>query len=71
MRMIKSISALAFLLLAISATDAADWPQWMGPNRDGVWTEDGIVREVPSTGLKVKWRVPVGLGYSGQLQQAG
>lgn len=45
--------------------NAADWPQWMGPNRDAVWTETGIVETFPATGLKVLWRAEVGGGYSG------
>ena len=44
---------------------ADDWPQWMGPRRDGVWRETGIVREIPASGLPVKWRAEVKGGYSG------
>lgn len=44
---------------------AADWPQWMGPNRDAVWTETGIVKELPKDGPKVLWRTPIHAGYSG------
>ena len=33
--------ATAFLL-AIGATRAADWPQWLGTERDGVWREAGL-----------------------------
>ena len=43
----------------------ADWPQWMGPARDGIWREAGVVEEIPAAGLPVKWRVPVKGGYSG------
>jgi outer membrane protein assembly factor BamB len=43
---------------------AADWPQWRGPSRDGVWTETGILKSFPSGGLKPKWKAPVGFGYS-------
>lgn len=42
-----------------------DWPQWMGPRRDAVWRETGIVTTLPEQGLPVKWRVPVKGGYSG------
>ncbi len=42
----------------------ADWPQWRGPNRDGVYRESGIRPSLPSTGLAPKWKVPVGLGIS-------
>ncbi len=46
---------------------ASDWPQWRGPNRDGVWTESGILSSFPSTGLLPKWKVPVGLGYASPI----
>ncbi len=42
-----------------------DWPGWMGPRGDGTWNETGLTETIPSEGLKVKWRVPVGVGYSG------
>ena len=41
-----------------------DWPQWRGPNRDGVWNETGILESFPSGGLKTSWRAPVGRGWS-------
>ncbi len=44
---------------------ADDWPQWMGPARDGRYAETGIVSSIPEDGLKVLWRVPVQHGYSG------
>lgn len=43
---------------------AEDWPQWRGAGRVGVWTETGIVDELPDE-LTVKWRAPVNSGYSG------
>lgn len=53
------------LLLLIQGTLlAADWPQWRGPNRDGVWAEAGIRDSLPTNGLVPKWKVPVGYGYS-------
>ena len=44
---------------------ADDWPQWMGPNRDGVWRETGIVRTFPKEGPRVRWRTKIGGGYAG------
>jgi len=54
-----------FLLSPMHLLMADDWPQWMGPNRDGVWHEKGIIKSIPDAGLPVKWRVPVAGGYSG------
>jgi outer membrane protein assembly factor BamB len=50
----------------MSATiKADDWPQWMGPQRDGVWRETGILARFPKDGPKVLWRAEVGGGFSG------
>jgi len=56
------------LIAGIVAGPAArgdDWPQWLGPKRDGVWRETGIVEKFPKGGPKVLWRTPIGGGYSG------
>ena len=41
----------------------------MGPQRDGVWRESGIIREMPADGLKEVWRQPIGIGYTGPSVQ--
>lgn len=62
----NSTMILLFLgVFPISPAPADDWPQWLGPDRASVWREKGIVESFPDEGLKVKWRTPVGLGYSG------
>lgn len=42
-----------------------DWPQWRGPNRDGVWSETGLVEKFADAELTPRWRVSIGSGYSG------
>jgi outer membrane protein assembly factor BamB len=44
---------------------ADDWPQWLGPQRDGIWRETGILDKFPAGGPKVLWRKPLGPGYTG------
>lgn len=44
---------------------ADDWPQWFGPQRDGVWRETGIVDRFPAGGPKLLWRRAIGGGYAG------
>lgn len=44
---------------------ADDWPQWLGPKRDGIWREDGILAKFPSGGPTVLWKKEIGPGYTG------
>jgi outer membrane protein assembly factor BamB len=52
------------ILFVASLAQADDWPQWMGPKRDNVWRESGLVDTLPAK-PKIAWRVPVAGGYSG------
>ena len=51
-----SLFALGALALFSSLGAADDWPQWMGPNRDGVWAETGITRSLPKSDPKNPWK---------------
>jgi WD40 repeat protein len=62
---------LAVSLLAAMSVRADDWPQWRGPNRDGVWREKGILTAIPESGLNVRWRAKIGNGYSGPVVAGG
>ena len=43
----------ADVMAASAATHGADWPEWRGTGRQGVWAETGIVERIPADGLKV------------------
>ena len=60
-----------FLLGLLSAARADDWPQWRGPTRDGAWRESGLLESFPEEGLKIRWRAPVGIGYSSPVVAGG
>ncbi len=62
--------AASWLVLS-TAVAAADWPQWMGLHRDGVWLEDGVLDQFPADGPKVVWRAPIAGGYSGPAVAQG
>ena len=51
--------------VAVLPSRADDWPQWLGPKRDSVWRETGLLDRFPSGGPKVLWRVPIDGGFSG------
>ncbi|MGB7345028.1 MAG: PQQ-binding-like beta-propeller repeat protein [Pirellulaceae bacterium] len=44
---------------------ADNWPGWLGPQRDGVYRETGIIDEIPADGLSIKWRKSIAGGYAG------
>jgi len=50
---------------------ADDWPQWLGPERDSVWRETGIVSSFPAGGPPVVWHAKIGSGYSGPAVAQG
>lgn len=56
--------ALAMPWLPVMSSHAEDWPQWRGPNRDGVLNETGLMESFPPEGIAIRWRQPVGLGWS-------
>jgi outer membrane protein assembly factor BamB len=62
---------LATTVTSAAVTSAADWPQWMGPKRDDVWTETGIVETFPEGGLTFLWRKPISGGFSGPAVAGG
>ena len=56
----------ATLSLSFSlAISAADWPQWRGPERNGISKETGLAKEWPKEGPKLLWQAKdIGDGYS-------
>jgi outer membrane protein assembly factor BamB len=53
--------SLAFTVSAL----AADWPQWRGPNRDGISAETGLLTTWPEGGPPLSWKAAgLGAGYS-------
>src|SRR5437667_177139 len=59
--------ACLLLLLLPLPLRADDWPQWLGPNRNGVSAEKGLLDAFPAGGPKIVWRRDVGEGFSGPV----
>jgi outer membrane protein assembly factor BamB len=65
LRLVPNVLTLLLGLL-VTTVPANDWPQWGGPQRDGVWREKGIVKTLPTKGLLPRvWSTPIGEGYAG------
>ncbi|HKI03838.1 MAG TPA: PQQ-binding-like beta-propeller repeat protein [Thermoanaerobaculia bacterium] len=73
MRRLHTQLMLALCLTAGVAdiTLAADWPQFRGPNRDGISPETAVLKSWPASGPKVLWKVPLGEGYSQVVSAKG
>jgi outer membrane protein assembly factor BamB len=63
--------AISSVAICVSFACGDDWPQWMGPQRDDVYRESGIAKEIPSGGFPVHWRFPIHGGYSGPSVSSG
>src|SRR6185437_9952324 len=61
---LSSLVVSTLLTLPMSVR-ADDWPQWLGPQRDAIWRETGILDKFPEGGPKVRWRTPIGGGFAG------
>jgi outer membrane protein assembly factor BamB len=62
---------VAWVVARPGSCGADDWPQWLGPKRDSVWRESGIVEKFPKGGPKELWRKPLGGGYAGPAVAGG
>lgn len=57
--------AVCIIFFIHSAATADDWPQFLGPHRNGKSAETGLISRIPETGIKPQWRVTLGEGMSG------
>ncbi len=50
---------------------AADWPQFQGPNRNGISPEGDVARIWPESGPELLWNRPLGAGFGGPAIRDG
>ncbi|MBI5383824.1 MAG: PQQ-like beta-propeller repeat protein [Verrucomicrobia bacterium] len=65
------LALAGFFVVGAQVVSGDDWPQWLGPQRDGVWRETGIIEKFPPGGPTVRWRAPIGAGYAGPAVAGG
>ena len=71
-RLLITIAALSLFFSPLSiktsanmAASSSDWPQWRGPERNGLSKETGLLKEWPVGGPKLLWQAnDLGDGYS-------
>ena len=64
------VEILLLFILALQLR-AEEWPQFLGPSRDGVYHSNDIAPAWPKDGPTVLWRAPVGQGFSGPIVSSG
>jgi len=62
---------LAIVAMLAANGGRADWPQYLGPNRNSTSPEQGILRSWPPDGPEVLWTVAVGRGFGGPVVKDG
>ncbi|NBW96472.1 MAG: hypothetical protein EBR28_07005 [Planctomycetia bacterium] len=68
----KIVSLLVLVSLCVAPALAGDWPQILGPDRNGSAAADESLADAwPAPGPPVVWRREVGAGYAGVAVAAG
>ncbi len=70
-RNVKALTVAVAVTVGLSVGVKADWPQFQGPNRNGVSTETGLARAWPEGGPRVVWTIPLGEGFAGPAIRDG
>jgi outer membrane protein assembly factor BamB len=66
-----SVTLTAIVLMVVAGSSWADWPQYLGPDRNSISPETGLMRSWPENGPKVLWTVTVGKGFGGPVIEDG
>ncbi len=61
---LEKLAAIALPTLPASVAASADWPQWRGPNRDGLSPATTLRTDWPAAGPRVLWKTAIGRGFS-------
>ena len=62
--MVRSLRIALLLLTIGGVAAAADWPQFLGPDRNGVYPGPALAEAWPAQGPRVVWRKTVGQGFA-------
>ncbi len=59
-----ALSCLCLTLNLTATTYAADWPNWRGPNHNGISSESGFIPKFQSNKPNFAFRIDIGTGFS-------
>jgi len=70
-RLAAMLLILCLICGFVSRALGADWPNWRGPNHDGVSDETGWITDWPADGPKIVWEKELGIGFSSMAVSKG
>jgi outer membrane protein assembly factor BamB len=62
---------LTLLLVVGSVAQAADWPNWRGPDHNGISSETGWTTDWPEDGPAILWKASIGIGFASMAVSDG
>ncbi|MBN2592150.1 MAG: PQQ-binding-like beta-propeller repeat protein [Sedimentisphaerales bacterium] len=65
------VMLIAVIVMITTGSALADWPQYLGPQRNAISPEKGLLRSWPEEGPKVLWTISLGAGYGGAAVSDG
>src|SRR6266542_23388 len=60
-----------FLVLLLGVAAASDWPQFLGPGRNGVYGGSDVAASWPAAGPRALWKKQIGQGFSPPVVAGG
>ena len=61
------VMLIATIVMITTGSSLADWPQYLGPDRNSISPEKGLLRSWPADGPDVLWNISVGRGFGGPV----
>ncbi|MFH1718347.1 MAG: PQQ-binding-like beta-propeller repeat protein [Planctomycetota bacterium] len=61
----------AFVSGSCGTAKAEDWPNWRGPNHNGISSETGWLATWPQEGPKILWKCSIGTGFASMAVSGG
>lgn len=68
--LLVAVAGLFFTTIC-PVTMAQDWPQFLGPDRNSISSQKGLLRNWPDSGPEVLWSVNIGIGFGGPVVKGG
>src|SRR5262245_61841194 len=67
----RNLLGMMLVMGLAGVAQAEDWPQFLGPHRNGISAETGLIDSWPEKGLPEVWRAEGGVGMSGLAIRGG